>query len=425
MQSVPPSSLRSSLPSGIGIFEFVAMMASMMSMVALQIDPMLPALPQMGRDLHVADPNHRQYIILFFFLGLAVGALVFGPLSDRFGRRPVLFGAGLGMLLAALCCAFAHSFELMLAARLFGGFCAASSRVMVVSIVRDCFHGDRMARIMSFVLFIFIVVPMIAPTLGQLVLFVAPWRAIFWILSGAILLQFLWVTLRLPETLEPERRIAIGPRDLARTFLLITSHRNAIGHMIASGLMQAGLVGFLVSVQQIFFDVFHRPGLFPLGFACISLGMGIGSLLNGRLVGRFGARRLSQSAVIGIVSISLVHAGLIAAGVENIVTFIVLQGMLTTCFSFAGANFSAISLEPFSRGAGLASAIQACLTTILSALLGGIVGSYFDGTTLPMTLGFTAFGSAAFFFIAWAERWRLFRRPGHSALREPTLPVID
>jgi MFS transporter, DHA1 family, multidrug resistance protein len=408
---------RQNVPPGLKMAEFVMLMAAMMAIPALSIDPMLPALPDIGRDLRVADPNDRQAIIIFFFLGLSAGSLFYGPLSDRFGRRLILIGAMAMLLVATVICAIAPSFQIMLGARLVAGFCGASCRVMVVGIVRDCFKGDKMARIMSFIMSIFIIVPMMAPGFGQFILWFAPWRWIFWILAILICVISVWAAVRLPETLRPENRMSIGPRDLMTTFARIVTTRNSIGHMVASGFMFSGLIGFLVSVQQIFFDMFHMPDLFPLAFAGIAVWMGIGSLCNGRLVEHFGARRLSQSAVIALILLSALHCLIIVSGHENVVVFIVIQSMTSACFSFAGANFSAISLEPFTKGAGLASSIQASLTTLMSAVLGGFVGAHFDGTALPMSLGFMAFGVMSFLVIAWAERWRLFRRPGLGHLR--------
>lgn len=406
------------LPGGLGTVEFVVMMAALMSLTALSMDTMLPALPHIGADLHVADPNDRQMIITVFLFGLAFGSLVYGPMSDRFGRRRVLLAASVLQLISTFICMAAPDFDIMLVARLIAGLNLASCRVVAVSIVRDCFRGDAMARIMSLIMVTFMIVPVLAPGVGSLVLLVAPWRAIFGLLLAFILLLSLWLFLRLPETLPPDHRSAIGPRDLWRTFLFVLTNRNSIGHMLASGIMMGGLVGFLVSIQQIFFDVFHAGDFFAAGFALISMWLGIGALLNSRLVERIGARRLSQSAVIAVILVSLAHVMLILAGYENLVLFIIVQSVTTTCFSFSGANFSAISLEPFSRGAGLASSVQAAITTLLSTLLGGLVGMSFDGTVLPMTLGFLAFGTAALFIIAWAERWRLFARPRHGDLRE-------
>lgn len=423
MTSAPPPPPRPERPSGpppgLGMVEFVLMMAGVMSATALSIDPMLPALPQIGHDLHVAVANDRQQIITTFFLGLSAGSLFFGPLSDHFGRRPVLLTAMATMLLCTMLCAVAPSFPVLLAARLAAGFFAAAGRVMVVSIVRDRFQGDHMARIMSLIMVIFMVVPILAPSYGTLVLMLAPWRWIFWLLAGLLVVELAWLGLRLPETLRDEARVRIRPRDLAGTFVHIVTHRSSIGYMLASGIMMSCMVGFLVSVQQIFFDVFHRPGLLPVGFAAIGLWTAVGSLFNSRLVQRFGARRMSQSAVIALILLAAAHSLIGLLGLESAWLFILIQGMMALCFSMGGANFSSIALEPFARGAGLASSIQASLTTLLSSVLGGLIGAHFDGTTVPLSLGFLFYGCATLLVILWAEKGRLFTRPGLAALRRP------
>ena len=400
------------------MFEFVALMAVMIAIPAMSIDLMLPALPDIGRDLNVTYANDRQAIIVFFFLGLAGGSLFYGPLSDHFGRRAILVSTLSLSFVMTVIAATAESFPLLLGARLAAGFSAAACRVTVISIVRDCFRGDTMARIMSLIMMVFIIIPMIAPSVGSLILLFGPWRTIFWMLSALIFAILIWVSLRLPETLEKENRTAIRVRDMTVMAATVVTNRNSIGHMLASGFMLAGLVGFVTSVQQIFFDTFDAENLFPLGFAIMAGGMAVGSLLNSRLVERFGARRMSQGAVISLILIASVHALVIVSGHETVTHFIMLQTLTSLCFSFAGANFSAISLEPYSAGAGLASSIQSFLTTILSSVLGGLVGSYFNGTPLPLALGFLIFGSVSLLLIFWAEEWRLFRRPGLVALRE-------
>ncbi|MGE4431108.1 MAG: multidrug effflux MFS transporter [Sphingobium sp.] len=409
----------------MGNREFVIMMAALMSIAALSIDMMLPALPQIGQDLRIADPNDRQSIVTVFLFGLAFGSLFYGPLSDRFGRRRILMLAACLQLIATLTCALATSFPMLLGARLLAGFSVASCRVVAMSIVRDCFRGDAMARVMSLIMVTFIIVPVLAPSAGSLVLLVAPWRWIFGLLLIMIIVLAVWQFLRLPETLPPEHRARIGPRDLWATFMTVMGNRNSIGHMLASGIMMGGLIGFLVSIQQIFFDVFDAGRYFAAGFAAIAIWMGFGSLLNSRLVERFGARRLSQIAVIVLVAVSALHCLIVLSGHEHLVTFIIIQSITTTCFSFSGANFSSISLEPFTRGAGLAASVQAALTTLISTVLGGLVGASFDGTVLPMSLGFLAFGGTALFLIAWAERWKLFQRPGYANLRKENYILSD
>ena len=414
-----PSLSLSGLPAHarVRFAEFVALMASIMGINALSIDPMLPALPSIGADLHVLVANDRQLVISVFFIGVAVGSLFYGPLSDRFGRKAVLLGALAMMLLSTLVCALAPSFTVLLAARASAGFCAAACRVVAVSTVRDCFRGDQMARVMSLIFIIFMVVPILAPSFGQVILLFAHWRWIFGALGILLAALMLWIILRLPETLAPENRSEIRPADLLVTFTRIVSNRSSMGYMTASGVVMGGLVGFITSVQQIFFDIFHAKDIFPLAFAGMAIWMAVGSFFNSRLVERMGARRLSQTALIGMILLATVHSGFALMHWETLPSFIVFQALTMICFAFAGSNFSSISLEPFTRGAGLASSIQASLTTLISTVLGSIVGQAFDGTTLPLALGFMVFGLLALGIVWWAERGRLFTRPRHSDLR--------
>ncbi|RVT44051.1 MFS transporter [Sphingobium algorifonticola] len=388
-----------------------------MAMNALSIDPMLPALPAIGESLSIASPNDRQWIITTYFMGLGLGSLIYGPLSDRFGRKPVM-GISLGLFVIFTgFCALSHSFAMLLVGRFACGFFAASSRVIAISIVRDRFQGDRMARIMSLIFIVFMIVPILAPAFGQAVLLIAPWRWIFGalLIIGAIIVT--WMLVRLPETLDPRNRVEIRAADLAQTLRSVVTHRSAIGYMTASGVVMGALVGFITSVQQIFFDVFHEEALFPLAFAGIAGFMGIGSFLNSHLVERVGARRLSQGSLMVLILISGCHALVAWAGFETMASFIAFQAMTMLSFAFTGSNFGAISMEPFTRGAGMASSFQAGLTTILSALLGAFIGSQFNGTTLPLALGFFGYGAAALLIVTWAERGKLFTRPGLSALR--------
>lgn len=398
--------------------EFVLLCACLMAMNAMSIDPMLPALPAIGRDLAIPHPNDRQLIISVYFLGLGVGSLLFGVLSDRYGRKKVLGSAMVLFILSSIACAGAQSFPMMLAGRACAGFFAGASRVITVGIVRDRFRGDAMARVMSLIFAVFMLIPVMAPSFGQAILWIAPWRWIFWalaILSTAILL---WMMVRMPETLLPENRTRITPRALMHTVGQIIRTRSSIGYMLASGVVMGGLIGFILSVQQIFFDIFHAEHVFPIAFACIAGSMGIGSLVNSRLVSRFGARRLSQGALIALILIALVHLAIIQAGWETMVTFMLLQALTMVTVAFTASNFSAISMEPFSKGAGVASSFQAFLTTALSSALGSIVGRAFNGTTLPLTLGLAVFGILSFLILLWAERGRLFTRPNHGELRD-------
>ena len=419
----PPVAARQS-PKDIGFREFVVLSACLMAMNALSTDPMLPALPDIGRDLGVANANDRQLIISIYFLGLGAGSLLFGILSDRFGRKKVMGGALVLFVLSTIACAVAQSFSLLLIGRASAGFFAGASRVISVGIIRDRFKGDAMARVMSLILAVFMLIPVVAPSFGQAILWFAPWRWIFWILAIQAALILIWMIVRMPETLAPENRLRMNATTIFRTIGAVLTNRSAAGYMLASGVVMSGLIGFILSVQQIFFDIFDARSFFPIAFAVMAGSMGVGSLLNSRLVSRFGARRLSQGAVISMIVTNAIHLGVIASGHENMVSFMVFQSATMMAVAFTASNFGAISMEPFAKGAGAASSFQAFLTTALSSALGSIVGRAFDGTTLPLTLGMLIFGFAALLIVTFAEHGKLFTRPHHDALREPELDPV-
>jgi DHA1 family bicyclomycin/chloramphenicol resistance-like MFS transporter len=418
MQNERPPSLSSGAKDfPLGFKEFVTLIAGLMAMNALSIDPMLPALPAIGVSLGIHDPNDRQWIITAYFLGLGIGALFYGSLSDRYGRRPVLLICLGLMLVATMGCALAPSFTIMLIARGFAGFFAAAMRVIAVSIVRDRFHGDAMARVMSLIFIIFMLVPILAPSFGQIILLFAPWRWIFGVLLVLASIILIWAAIRLPETLAPAHRVEIHASDISRMLWTVVSHRSAIGYMLATGVVMGGMIGFLTSAQQIFYDIFHAPGIFPLAFACIAGGMAAGSYFNSRMVERIGARRVSQGALIMLILLGAIHSFTAWTGMETMVSFIIFQTLTMLVLSLTGSNFGAISMEPFSRGAGLASSFQAFVTIIVSAGLGAFIGAQFNGTTLPTALGFLGYGGLALLLVAWAERWKLFTRPHHGTMR--------
>ena len=408
----------------IGFKEFVILCACLMSMNALSVDPMLPALPAIARDLAIPHPNDRQLIITAYFLGLGVGSLLFGVLSDRYGRKVVL-GWSMGFfILSSVACAATHSFAMMLTARASAGFFAGAGRVITVGIVRDRFKADAMARVMSLIFAIFMLVPVIAPSFGQFILWFAPWRWIFWTLAILAALVMAWMLVRLPETLKPEHRLPISPPAIVRSVRTILRTRVAMGYMLASGVVMSALFSFILSIQQIFFDVFDAGASLPVGFAIIAGSMGVGSLLNSRLVSRFGARRLSQGALLVLMAINALHLATILAGRETLSSFILFQAITLMTIAFTSSNFSAISMEPFGKGAGIASSFQAFVTTAISAGLGSIVGYAFNGTTLPLTLGMLAFGAIAFLIVIWGEQGKLFTRPHRDALREPEFETL-
>lgn len=394
----------------LGFREFVAMMAALMAMTALAIDAMLPALPAIGVDLDVGDANDRQWVIAAFMFGFGAGQLVHGPLADRFGRRPVLLTSLALAVAFNLLAALAPSYTLLIAARVAAGLATASSRVLATSIVRDRVSGDQMARTMSLIAIVFMVVPILAPNLGQLILWIAPWRWIFGLLAGAGLLLFVWAGLRLPETLNPADRLPLEFGRIAESFRFVLTHGISIGYTAASALLQGGLMGFLLSITQILDVEFRATHLFGLVFAAMAGPMALASLFNSRMVVRLGARALSHRAIIGYVVLAATHLAIALAGFETLITFIVLQAAMMCCFSLAGANFGAIAMEPMGRLAGTASSAQAFMQTVAGTSIGAVIGQAFDGTTVPLYTGFTLCGLGALACVVVAERGRMFGR---------------
>ena len=393
-----------------GFREFVVLIAALMSLNALAIDAMVPALPAIGEALDVADENRRQLVVSLYVLGFGTTQIIYGPLSDRFGRKPVLVVSLVLYVGFALACWAAPSFTLLLAARMAQGGAAASTRVLVVAIVRDRFEGARMARIMSLAFLVFLLIPMLAPVFGQLTLLVASWRAIFFglALGGAIML--LWTLVRLPETLHPEYR---RPLDLATIWdgvcQTLTS-RQSLGYTLAFTLMMGSLMGYINSIQQVVFDIFRRPELIAATFAGVALPMAFTSWLNSRIVERVWTRRVAHTGLVLFTLSALVHLALVLGGNGGLWLFIVLQGMTMACFGLASANFGALAMQPLGHVAGTASSVQGTVGTIGGALLGLAVGQSFDGTLVPMVGAFTAFGAIGLLVVAATERGKLFGR---------------
>jgi len=385
---------------------FVALMAALMAANALAIDAMLPALPAIGQSLGIATDNGRQWVITAYLLGFGAAQVFYGPLADRFGRRPVLL-AGLALYVAAsAAAAFAGSVEAMMIARVGQGVGAAATRVLAVAIVRDCYSGRQMARVMSLTFIVFLAVPVLAPSIGQLVLLFAPWRWIFGLLCLFGLAVTLWAGLRLPETLHPDDRQPLSAARVLGAVATTLSNRVSLGYTLATTLAMGGLFGFINSSQQIFADVFRAPALFPAVFAGIAGCMALASLLNARIVGRLGMRRVSHGALGGFILFGALHAAVALAGIETIWTFALLQAATMFFFGLMGPNFGTMAMEPLGRIAGTASAVQGSVSMVFGALLGFAVGQQFNGSTVPMALGFAGFGVLAVGAVLWAERGR-------------------
>ena len=397
------------------------MLAGLMALNAFAVDAMIPALPDIGNSLGVTDENRRQLVVVAYMIGFGSTQLFWGPLADRFGRKPVL-AAGITLYTAfALLCGLAGSFALLIAGRVLMGASAAVTRVLVVAMVRDLFEAEAMARVMSLVFMVFMLVPVLAPSIGQAVLLFAPWRAIFLVLAAYGLAMLVWSWVRLPETLHPEYRRSLHWRQMAAAWAETLREPQSRGYTLALTIVFATLVAYIASIQQIVFDVFKAPELIGLVFAAIAAPMALASWLNSRIVGRFGLRRVGHSAAAAFVIVSGAHAALALAGGETLASFIVLQGLAMCCFALTSANLGTLAMEHMAPIAGTASSVQGVIGTIGAAILGFLIGQAFDGTVLPFVIGVALCAASAFLVIILTEPKRLFARIGTES-RRPVPP---
>lgn len=407
MPPVEPSP-RDAPASPIRFGEFVALIAALMATGALGIDTMLPALPDIGRDLSAAARD-LPLVIAIYSGGFGVAQLVHGPLSDRFGRRPVLIGSLAGYVLMNLLCAVAGSFDLLLLARVCAGLSIAATRVVTIALIRDCYSGRAMARVSSLAVMTFMVFPIIAPSIGQAILAFGSWRLIFRLVAAASAVIAAWFVLRMPETLPPERRVPLEWRRLAANWRFTLNDRQSLGYSAAVIGLQGALFGYITSVQPIVAEVFHQPRRLGIVFAGCAGMMLLGNLLNARIVMWLGMRRISHWAMALLIAAAATSLTVQQAGLETLPLFVVLQAVTMMGFGLAASNCSAMAMEHMGAIAGTASSLQGFAVTTGGALIGALIGRAFDGTTTPLHLGFLAAGIVALALAAIVERGRLFR----------------
>ena len=403
----PPSDLA---PSGAKFpprWEFIAICAGLMALNALAIDIMLPGLQQIGASLGVTDENHRQFIIPAYFLGMAAGLLFYGPASDRFGRRPPLFFGLAIYIFAAASAAFAPTFESILVLRFIQGIGAASTRVIAVSIVRDRFGGRAMAEVMSLIFMVFMVIPIIAPNIGQIVLLFGNWHEIFLVMAGIAVLIAAWTYVRMPESQHPEDRRPINIGSVFRGFGIVLSNRMSLWYTLASTILFGALFGFINSAQQVYDGIYGLGVWFPVVFAAIGAMMAVSSFLNSRLVGKLGMRRLSHAALLGFTAVSAVWFVLSLIGPVPFWLFLLLFALAMFQFGWIGSNFNAISMEPLGHIAGTAASVQGFIQTLGGAIIGVMIGQSFNGTVTPLAAGFCSVGLAGLVCVLIAERGKL------------------
>jgi DHA1 family bicyclomycin/chloramphenicol resistance-like MFS transporter len=406
-QQATPTTVATGL--SIPRWEFIALAAALMALNALAIDIMLPGLQEIGASLGVADENARQYVISAYFGGLAFALLAYGPASDRFGRRgPLLFGLSI-YVIAAFAAAFAPNFETLLALRFIQGVGAASTRVIAVSMVRDRFGGRAMAEIMSLIFMVFMIIPVVAPSIGQLVMLFAEWHMIFVCMGAIALVIVIWAAVRLPETLHPEDRRPFTVTSIWKAFRIVLTNRVSLWYTLASTTIFGALFGFINSAQQVYVGIYGVGVWFPVLFAAIAGMMAVSSFLNSRLVGRFGMRRLSHGAVVGFLAVSTIWFVWSLNGQVPLVGFVLLFAAAMFQFGWIGSNFNALAMEPLGHIAGSASSVQGFVQTLGGGVIGAAVGQSFDGTTTPLAAGFCGVGAIALLMVLVTEKGKLFR----------------
>lgn len=386
--------------------EFVALAAMMISLVALSTDTMLPALSDIGRDLLNPNDNANQLIISLFFLGLAIGQLIYGPLSDQIGRKPAIFIGLLFYIAGCLLSFFAMNFLFMLTGRIVQGMGAAGPRIVIISMVRDQYTGRGMARVMSFVMTVFIFTPIVAPGLGQAIILVAHWRAIFGVFLFMALITTVWFTIRQPETLSPERRIPISIKHLFSAVVEIMGNRKSGGYTVTAGIVGGAFLGYLNMSQQVFQQIYGLGARFPIYFGILAVAIGFASFLNARLVMRFGMRKLCLCALVTIIASSAAfecfslfitsHPGLWGLMVYLLITLF--------CIGFLFGNLNALAMEPLGHIAGIGAAVVGALSTGLNMIIGTIIGQAFNDTIIPLVSGFLFSSITSLILMGWIEK---------------------
>jgi DHA1 family bicyclomycin/chloramphenicol resistance-like MFS transporter len=375
-----------------------------MSLTAFSIDAMLPALPQISSELGVTNPNDRQLVISVIFLGSAIGQLFFGPLSDKIGRKPAMYAGYAIFITGSLVSMFSINFPMMLSGRILQGIGLSSPRAVIGALVRDLFVGRKMAQVMSFSSTLLILAPMIAPSLGQGIISIAGWRNIFSSILAFALITLVWFALRIPETLAIENRIPFSIQRIFESIQEISKIRLTLGFTLAAGLISGIFLGYLNSAQQIFQEQYALGDLFPLFFATVSLSLGSATLLNTRLVMRYGMRKLVRWAIRSEFGLAVIFLGIVLFMTDQPPLWGLMAYLMMSffCTGILFGNMNALAMQPLGHMAGVGAAVVGSISTLLSVLFGTLIGRSYNGTVLPFVVGMTILAGIAMFIVRWA-----------------------
>ena len=405
---------QSSAASGMASKEFTILVALLMSIVAISTDALLPALGIIGKELGATSPNQPQLLISMLFLGMAIGQLICGPLSDSLGRRPVLFSGFALYIIGTVICYQATSLEMLMLGRCIQGLGVSGPYISAISLIRDLYHGTKMARTMSLVMMIFMIVPAIAPTLGQGILWLDDWRGIFemYLLYAAILI--VWIVIRLKETLPKENRIAFTRTSFYEGFKEVLTNRITASYTICIGLIFGSFIGYLNSSQQIFQVQFKTGNLFPLYFGLLALILGAASLINSRIVEKYGAKHIAFRAVFTIIIASALFLCLPTFISITLWVFLLYAVVFFFCFGLLFGNINALAMEPMGHVAGIASAVIGSVSSIMSMVIGTLIGQMYDNSVMPIASGFALCSTLSLGIMYWAEKGRIEDEKTHS-----------
>jgi len=390
--------------------EFVLIVATLSGLTAFSVDNVLPAFPAIAGQFHLAGQNDVQYLVYTYGISYAIMQLVYGTVSDSAGRRPVvLFGLAV-YAVASLLGTFADSFPQLLTARVLQGIGAASARVLSMAIIRDRYHGSDMARVLSLTLMMTILLPVVAPSAGSLLLLVGSWRTIFASMAVIPVLLSVWFGLRMPETLPPGRRSRFSAQRILADAGIVAATRRSVAYATATGLVMACLYAYVGSAQQILGGTYRLGGLFPLLVGMLAAVLSVAAFTNARLVKSIGLSRLAHAALCGNAAVAVIQLSVayLFGGHPPLALFCVMIGGSLFLFGLIIPNFSSLALEPLGSVAGTAASMLGAYTTLMGAVLGLFVGRAFDGTILPLSIGFVVFGLTSLATVAWSERGRLF-----------------
>lgn len=394
----------------IGERELVPMVALAMSLHAFAIDAMLPALDDMARDLGAVHGNERQLVVSLYLIGSGLGCLLPGAFADRFGRRPLLIFALAAYAVLSLVLALIDDFTVMVVLRGLQGVVCAGLTVVPSAIVRDRYAGDRMARLLSLIAAVFIIVPVIAPSIGQFVMLFAGWRTIFDLSALLAACMTVWVWTRLPESLDPAHRQKVDVPVVVRNMLASLSRRESIGYVLGAPLLMGAIFGYINSAQQLIGEHFGVGTMFPLVFGAMASTMALTNIVNSRIVERFGARRVSHAGAIVFIAVSLAQVWAAYFRSDSLAWFMPLLALNLGLLGFLGANFSSIALQPFADIAGAASSMHAFVRLFGASLVGMVIGQSYDGTARPFAFALLACSVSALLLVLFSEKGQLFRR---------------